>query len=98
MMIVVDNLTKNASKANASEIIINFTLSKKDMLLISFKDNGIGIPNRNIGKIFDFGFTTTAGSGLGLYHVKDVINKMKGSIEVSTQLNKGAEINITLPK
>jgi signal transduction histidine kinase len=47
-------------------------------------------------KIFSFGFTTTAGSGIGLYHVKQIVDNMNGSVSVKSEVKKGAKIIISL--
>jgi signal transduction histidine kinase len=98
IMIIVDNLFKNSAKAEATEVEVSFQPIGKEKLKISFKDNGNGISNRNRDKIFDFGFTTTDGSGLGLYHVNNIISKMGGKIEVNNELQNGVELNLIFPK
>jgi signal transduction histidine kinase len=61
------------------------------------KDDGKGIEQRNLSKIFDLGYTTTNGSGLGLYHVKQIVGKMKGCVKAEA-VSKGAELRIGLRK
>ncbi len=98
IMIVVDNLVKNSSKASATGIDISFEATNKNQLEIKLIDNGNGILGKNTKKIFDFAFTTTDGSGLGLYHVKEIIEKMKGGIEINNHSQKGVEIKILFSK
>ncbi len=81
--IIVDNLISNAKKAKASTV--RFQLSQLDRagLLIRVSDNGRGITaGTNKQRIFEMGYTTTHGSGLGLYHVRQVLGEMGGSIEL----------------
>ena len=52
----------------------------------------------NFDKIFNFGFTTTSGSGIGLYHVLQIVEKMNGTIEVNDSLEKGSEFIIKVGK
>lgn len=88
--IIVDNLISNARRARASTI--KFILSQKDRnyLTIHVMDNGRGlVPGTNRSRIFDMGYTTTQGSGLGLYHVRQALGEMGGSIEVDDQSPKG---------
>jgi signal transduction histidine kinase len=93
---IVDNLISNSEKANATEVQLNFSKQKGD-LVISFEDNGVGIPEKNLDKINDLGFTTTNGSGIGLFQVNDlVINSLKGKIEIESQEKKGTIIKIIL--
>ncbi len=96
--IIVDNLISNAKRAKAS--LVTFELSKLDRsgLLIRVSDNGRGITTgTNKGQIFEMGYTTTHGSGLGLYHVRQVLGEMGGSIELSENQNaKGTSFVIKI--
>lgn len=91
LAIVLDNLLSNSRKAKATKI--NILLDKKDerQLVVVFGDNGVGINLNNRGKIFDFGFTTTSGSGMGLYHVRKIISKYNATIILNENVEKGAE-------
>jgi signal transduction histidine kinase len=72
---------------------------KSGALIISFKDDGKGIDKEDINDIFDFGFTTTSGgSGIGLYFVKDLLEEMGGTIKVDSKKNQGAEFILEIPK
>ncbi len=67
---------------------------------ILVSDNGIGIDQANIGKIFEMFYRVSSksvGSGLGLYIVKDTIAKLKGSICVDSQPGVGTAFTIHLP-
>lgn len=94
MIIVLDNLLSNSTKHGASKVKILW--SKLDSgVKLSFSDNGNGIADNILDNIFDFGFTTSRrGSGIGLYHVKEIIESLNGSIEVNNKLNKGVEFII----
>jgi signal transduction histidine kinase len=94
---VLDNFITNAEKAKASSLQLTFAkVNSKLQILIA--DDGQGIKPENIGEIFDLGFTTTDGSGIGLYQVQDIIvNKMNGTISVESELNKGTTFKITIP-
>ena len=97
--IILDNLLSNSRKAKATEVIVTIIISNKNNLTVSFKDNGNGIKSSIIENIFNFGFTTTSGSGLGLYHLKKIINdKYNGTIEVNKTLTSGAEFIINFAK
>lgn len=98
MIIVLDNLISNSSKHEASEVELTWRKSEKNIEL-SFKDNGAGIKDNVIENIFDFGFTTSRrGSGIGLYHVKEIIEKLNGTITVNNKLKKGIEFIISFNK
>lgn len=98
MIIVLDNLISNSSKHEASEVELTWRKSGKSIEL-SFKDNGAGIKDNVVENIFDFGFTTSRrGSGIGLYHVKEIIEKLNGTITVNNKLKKGVEFIISFLK
>jgi len=61
---------------------------------MTISDNGKGILPKNVDKIFEAGFSTTDGSGLGLYHVKDILRKTGGSIKVNPEFEDGAEFKV----
>lgn len=95
MIIVLDNLISNSSKHGASTVELVWTKSNKSIQL-SFIDDGKGIADNILDSIFDFGFTTSRrGSGIGLYHVKEIIEGLSGTIEVNNKLNKGVEFLIS---
>ncbi len=67
---------------------------------ITISDTGTGIKEENLAKIFDMGFSTKikkTESGIGLSIVKNIIEKYKGKIEVSSKVNFGTSFTITLP-
>lgn len=67
---------------------------------IQVTDNGIGIDNIYLSRIFDMFFRASEnsqGSGLGLYITKQVVNKLKGTITVTSELKKGTSFFIYLP-
>ena len=99
MIIVLDNLISNSFKNNASEIEISWVKREDNSIVLSFKDNGDGIKDNIVDNVFDFGFSTSRrGSGLGLYHVKEIIEKLKSKIEVNNKLKKGVEFLISFKK
>lgn len=98
VIIILDNLLNNSFKAKAKKVQLIWRNDKDEKPVLHVIDDGIGIPDKNISKIFDFRYTTTNGSGLGLYHTKDVIEKMGGSITVNNKLQKGVEFIIKLTK
>lgn len=67
---------------------------------ISFADNGIGIEEHNLARIFDMFYRATEqsdGSGIGLYIVKNAIEKLGGQISVASRPGQGTRFNIILP-
>jgi len=81
---VMSNLLDNAKNAEADFVEIEV---RKDpgCLSIIIKDNGCGIPKKNLSKIFEYGFSTS-GSGLGIVIVKEIVEKeFKGSVEIESK-------------
>jgi len=100
--VVFVNMIMNAIQAignNKGEVYINIADEPNDIILISIKDSGPGIPKKLIPKIFDPLFTTRQiGTGLGLPSCKNIIEKHGGSIDVSSPKGKGATFLIRLSK
>lgn len=81
--IIVENLVSNAKRAKASRVKFELVPFEKSGLLMRVSDNGRGIAQGvDKSRIFEMGYTTTQGSGLGLYHVRQVLGEMGGSIEL----------------
>ncbi len=98
---VIMNMLTNSiqSITRDGEISIN-TAVKHDHIEISITDNGCGIPQDNIGKIFDPFFSTKLpgeGTGLGLSICYGIIKKHNGSIDVKSEIGKGTMFTIRLP-
>lgn len=102
---IISNIVSNSLKyydktKQESYIIIQIDVDKKNAI-ISIKDNGIGISEKAINKIFDMYYTVTKnssiGTGIGLRIVKDSVNKLNGSITVNSTLGQGSEFIITIP-
>lgn len=76
------------------------TYMKDNKVFISIKDNGSGISQENINKIFNPGFTTKGvgvGTGLGLAITYNIIEKHHGTLEVKSEPGVGTEFIIGLP-
>jgi len=77
-----------------------FEIKKRREIAIEVSDNGHGMNEEVMGRIFEPFFTTKkpgAGTGLGLYVSRNLIESSRGEIEVSSQLGKGTTFIITLP-
>lgn len=87
--IVIDNLVSNARKARASRIHFTLEVSTRPHreLVIHAADNGIGWDHslRPLSKALEKGVTTTNGSGLGLHHVKQVIEGLGGVLQLESE-------------
>lgn len=102
--ILFKNFISNAIKYMNPAISDNYLrcLIQVDAIqaVIHIEDNGIGISPDYKDKIFNMFFRATAtsdGSGLGLYIVKQTLEKLEGSIQVESELNRGTTFIINLP-
>ena len=76
----------------------NLPLASGKYIKVSFRDNGIGISQKNIARIFDPYFTTKQkGSGLGLATVYSIINNHDGYIKVKSEMDIGTTFTFYLP-
>ncbi len=102
IQVIMNNLISNSirySNGKSPEIEININVDN-DNANISVRDNGIGIDKKHHKKIFNMFYRATdnnAGSGLGLYIVKESIDKLKGSIELDSELGRGTTVNMKIP-
>lgn len=91
----IDNFIQNAEKAEARNIAFDFSKTNENSLLLIIKDDGVGIPPENMQNIYNFGFTTTNGAGIGLFNIKSVIERMKWKINVFSE-GKGVKFQISI--
>ena len=101
---VLTNILSNAIKYSdpkKKEPFIRIYVSlNEDFCQIRVVDNGIGIDSKMKDKVFDLFFRATdqsQGTGLGLFIVKDTIQKLKGTIELNSMLNQGTTFVIQIP-
>ena len=98
---ILTNLVKNAIQA-CDEIpepsVVVRVQKKKKKVCISVTDNGQGITQEHIDKIFEPKFTTkTSGMGLGLAMVKNIVQTYDGQIEVESSTPNGTSFRVWLP-
>jgi len=102
---ILRNLVSNAIKFTNNDGAINIKAEQTHSnITISVSDNGIGIPNDNLIKLFDISQiqTTTGtakekGTGLGLVLCKQFVEKHGGNIWVVSEYGKGSEFKFTMP-
>jgi len=94
------NLIRNASQAIGSdgELILR-TEADDENVIISFSDDGMGVPAEKVGKVFDPYFTTKkTGSGLGLLVVHRIVREHGGEIEFESEKGEGTKVTIRVPR
>ena len=101
LSILIDNIINNADKAHAKSLYVTMNLQSKNELVISFVDiGGKGLDaSINPDNVFELGITSTTGSGLGLYHTKQIIDSLDAEIDFIPRWNpKGVEIKMVFIK
>lgn len=96
---VLLNLLRNAREAIDGDGTIILSASRcRDILLITIKDSGCGIPAENLESIFEpFKTYKTGGTGLGLSLSKRIVEAHGGTISVESEIGKGSTFSIKLP-
>lgn len=101
---ILYNLITNAIKYRNPEVSLEVmisTYSRENFAVIEVKDNGLGIKEENISKMFEMFkrlHQHVEGSGIGLYIVRRIVENAGGSIEVESKLGEGALFRVLLPK
>ncbi|WP_256009972.1 hybrid sensor histidine kinase/response regulator [Desertivirga xinjiangensis] len=102
--LVLNNLLSNAFKYQRKDspnksVSLEMEVDK-GIATFYVKDNGIGIDDKYRSEIFNLFFRATsqeAGSGFGLYNVKDALLKLNGNIEVNSVVGEGTIFKVTIP-
>lgn len=90
---VFDNLISNSLKHGRAKRI-DVEIQTSDRTYVIFKDDGIGIPEELSEKIFEKGFSTSGGTGMGLFIVKKLLESYGGDIKLEKS-EKGAQFLIS---
>lgn len=100
LAIVFDNLASNSTRAKAKKFHVALMRPNENELVIRVQDDGPGL-SKAINPpeaIFQAGVTTTSGSGLGLFHVKQTVENLGGQVAFDSQYSGGFGIVIRLFK
>lgn len=104
LKIVLSNLVDNALKYRDERKEVPYirieAAERDDVKVIVVKDNGLGIDQVYLEKIFQMFFRASEnskGSGLGLYIVKETLNKINGTIQVESSLGSGTTFMVRIP-
>ena len=107
LTLAISNLLENSMKYNVPNGQVVVSLEKKTdapFVEVRVADTGMGIPKEDLDKIFTKFFRSegalkkeTGGSGLGLYIVKNIINRHGGQVWVESEVSRGSIFHFTLP-
>jgi signal transduction histidine kinase len=102
LKVILNNLISNAIRYRNGHdpvIKINVDISRHSALL-AIEDNGKGIERDHLPNIYKMFYRATddgAGSGLGLYIVKEAVEKLNGNIEIESEVGKGTLVKLEIP-
>ncbi len=104
LILVLSNLVSNALKyfdpgKKDPKLNIIITVDERGCV-INFNDNGIGIQKDQLENIFNMFYRASSrsyGSGLGLYIVKETLEKLKGKVNVESEEGKYSKFTVTIP-
>lgn len=101
LVIIIDNIVSNSVKHNARNLQITLKDNTKEIFM-EFADDGNGVESNisNLEELFEFGKSyTSTGTGIGLYHIKDIVeNKLNGSVKIPIINSTGFILQIRMPK
>ncbi len=92
---LIDNSLKHGEKVTQIKL---YCIEEEKQIKLFYEDNGVGIPETNKVKVFEKGFSTGNGSGLGLLLIKKIIEVYGWSITEEGEPGKGAKFVITIPR
>jgi signal transduction histidine kinase len=104
LKVILNNLISNALRYSQPEyreafVKISAQVNPQELVL-TIEDNGQGIPAKHTPRIFEMFYLADnrkAGSGLRLYIVKETVEKLNGSIEVYSEIEKGTAFRVYIP-
>lgn len=97
---ILTNAIKYADPEKSNPFITIRVKVRTDFCEIEFEDNGIGIESELKDRIFDLFYRATSqsqGTGIGLFIVKDTVERLHGKIEVESEIGKGTTFKVKIP-
>ena len=103
LKVILNNIISNSIRyKNGKDPVIKVNARVNEHLLnLSIEDNGKGISKEhisNLGKMFYRATDEGAGSGLGLYIVKETVNKLQGSLAIESEEGQGTTVKFEIPE
>ncbi len=103
LKVILNNLISNAIRYRNGKdpvIRVNVSINSKHAT-VAIEDNGKGIDEHHLTNIYKMFYRATddgAGSGLGLYIVKETIDKLNGYINIASEVGKGTTVTVGIPE
>ncbi|MDZ7608379.1 MAG: HAMP domain-containing sensor histidine kinase [Cyclobacteriaceae bacterium] len=104
LIFILNNIISNAIRFSdnlKSESYLKIDIQNNaSTAILTFEDNGIGIHPEHLNRVFEMFYRASesrAGSGLGLYIVKEAVEKLSGAVSVKSQPGIGTTFQITIP-
>jgi signal transduction histidine kinase len=103
LKVILNNIISNSIRyRNGHDPIIKVNVDISDhKAILEIEDNGRGIPKEHLSKVYQMFYRATddgAGSGLGLYIVKETMDKLHGLIKIESEEGKGTKVKLEIPE
>ncbi len=105
LSVIINNLVSNAIRYRdihkATQMLTVRAEATDSKLILTFTDNGIGIGEEYLPRIFDMFFRASErseGAGLGLYIVRETVEKLRGEIAIESTVGMGTTVRVLLPE
>ena len=105
LIFIINQVINNSVKYKNGNSVLTISGSEKDsMVQLEIKDNGIGIRESEVSRVFQKGFTVSNGrirkgsTGMGLYICKGLCDKLGIEIKIDSEVEKYTSVKITFPK
>jgi len=105
LIFIINQIINNSVRYSTDDPVLEIIGSEKnDTVLLEIKDNGMGIRESEIGRVFQKGFTGSNGrirkgsTGMGLYLCKGLCDKLGIEIKIDSELDKYTNVKIIFPK
>lgn len=103
LKVIMNNLISNSIRyRNGKDPVVGIDISvSKQLAKVTIEDNGRGIEKKHLPKVWSMFYRATddnAGSGLGLYIVKETVSKLSGNVDINSKVGKGTKVTFQIPQ